>query len=123
MSSQSDLGFVSLLVTPAAGISAWTAVSLQSDGSISPTSDGTRGYGVTQEAAIAGRYVNVKLWTAPGTWDIIVSPGLVVTPGNAYSISNGYAVGTGTTGATTPTLIAAQAGVSASGIVLQFAKN
>lgn len=123
MSSQSDLGFVSLLVTPAAGISAWRAVSLQSDGSISPTNDGTRGFGVTQEAAVAGRYVNVKLWTAPGTWNLTVSPGFVITPGNTYGISNGYAVGTGTTGATTPTLIAATAGVSAAGIVLEFAKT
>lgn len=122
MSTQNDLGFVSLLVTPAAGISAFLAVSLNSDMSISPTNDGTRGDGVTQEGAIAGRYVNVKLWTGPGTMTMVVSPGFVVTPGNTYSVSNGYAVGTGVTGATTPTIKAFQAGVSAAGIVLQFAK-
>lgn len=122
MSSQNDLGFVTLQVSPPAGISAFRAVSIQSDGTITPTNDGTRGHGVTQEAGIAGRYLNVKLWTAPGTWNLTVSPGFVVTPGSGYSVSNGYAVGTGTTGATTPTLIAVQAGVSASGIVLEFIK-
>lgn len=122
MSSQNDLGFVSLLVTPALGISAFTAVSLQSDGSISPTNDGTRGYGVTQEGAIAGRYVNVKLWTAPGTVNLIVSPGQIVTPGLNYTVSNGFAVAAGVTGAVTPTIYGTQAGVSAAGIVLEFAK-
>lgn len=118
MSSQNDLGFVSLLATT--GISAFVAVDLNSDGSISPTVTG-KGCGVTQEGAIAGRYINVKLWTAPGTVLLTVSPGQTVTPGVGYTVSGGYACATGT-GIVTPTIEAFQAGVASAGIVLEFAK-
>lgn len=115
MSTQNDLGFVSLLVSPAAGISQWIAVDLQADGSITPTNGTNRGVGVTQENAPAGRYVNVKLWSAPGTYMMQVSP-TTVTPGQTYSVITGGYAGVGTT----PNLKAMQAGVSAAGIVLQF---
>jgi hypothetical protein len=122
MSSQNDLGFVSLLAT--VGISAFVAVDLNSDGSISPAvgTAGFRGCGVTQEGAIAGRYINVKLWSAPGTQQLIVSPGQVVTPGTQYGISNGYAVVVASPGQAVASIEAFQAGVSASGIVLEFNK-
>lgn len=115
MSSQNDLGFVSLLVTPTAGISQFIAIDILSDGSITPTSGANRGIGVTQENAPAGRYVNVKLWSAPGTFMLTVSP-TIVTPGNFYSVITGGYAGNGNS----PTLKSLQAGVSAAGIVLEF---
>jgi hypothetical protein len=118
MSSQNDLGFYSLLVSPAAGISAFVAIDLNSDGSITPSFQG-RGMGVTQEGAVAGRYVNVKLWSAPGTHELTVSPGWTITPGVQYTVSGGYVIATNAS-AVTPTIEAFQAGVSAAGIVLEF---
>ena len=122
MSSQNDLGFVSLLAT--SSISAFVSVDLNSDGSISPATGagGYRGVGVTQEGGIAGRYLNVKLWTAPGTQLLTVSPGHVVTIGSTYGISNGYVVQVATPGQATASIEAFQTGVSASGIVLEFVK-
>lgn len=122
MSSQNDLGFVSLLAT--VGISAFIAVDLNSDGSISPAvgTGGFRGAGVTQEAGIAGRYLNIKLWSASGTQLLTVSPGYTITPGNTYGISNGYVAVVATPGQATASIEAFQAGVSSSGIVLEFNK-
>lgn len=119
MSSQSDLGFVTLLAT--AAISQFVAVDIQPDGTINVPTAPSRGVGVTQENVPAGRYCNVKLWSAPGTWMIQVT-GTAVTPGNAYAIVTGGYAGVTATGVATPNLEAFQAGVASNGIVLEFTK-
>jgi len=90
MASQNSNGFRSFQASP--GISAWLAVDVQSDGTVTPCAgSAARGIGVTQADAAAGDYVSVKLWTAPGTF-MIQASGSAITVGTAYSIvTGGYA--------------------------------
>ena len=118
MSSQNDNGFKTYLASGA--VSAFIAVNIQSDGTIT-AANGARGMGVTQEDIADGSYGAVKLWSAPGTF-MIQASGTAITTGTSYSIiTGGYAGVTGTGYAAY--LIAQQGGVASNGIVLEFAES
>jgi hypothetical protein len=75
------------------------------------------GVGVSVNDAVTTGLVNVKLWTAPGTFEIAVT-GTAVTPGTNYGIGAGgfVVLTTGTT-----LLQATESGVASNGIILEFA--
>lgn len=117
MSSQYDHGFATFQSSPA--LSQFIAVDIQSDGTITPASGGSRGIGITQENVPAAAYTRVKLWNAPGTY-MIQATGSAITAATQYAItSGGFATITGT-GCTTPQLWAYENGVASNGIVLNF---
>lgn len=119
MASQNDNGFKTFLASGA--ISSFIAVNVQSDGTITAASNGTKGVGVTQEDIADGYYGNVKLWTAPGTVMVRVS-GTAVTPATTYSIITGGFAGA-VNGATAPAILTAlDSGVASNGIVVEFEK-
>ena len=121
MASQNDDGFKTLQASGA--ISAYKAVTIQSDGTITPSAGNADvGIGITQEDIADAGYGTVKLWRAPGTF-MIQATGSAVTPGTAYAIvTGGYAAAVnGTFGPAA--LQALQAGVASNGIVLEFASK
>lgn len=124
--SQNDNGFRTFQASPA--LSAWIAVDVQSDGTITPSAAGGtavpgsgKGIGVTQESVPTVYYANVKLWSAPGTF-MLQCTGSAITVGTQYAItSGGFATATGT-GCVTPQLVALGSAVASNGIVVEFAK-
>jgi hypothetical protein len=121
MASQNDSGFRTFLLTGSAGISAFQAVNVNVDGTISPCANAVKGIGVINEAlgtSTPNQYGKVKLWTAAGTF-MLACTGTPITPGNTYSIvTNGYAgVATGsvTTG-TNPPFVLALTSAAAGGV-------
>ncbi len=120
MSAQNDIGFRTFLGGGASTITAFLAVDVQSDGSITPASGGSTGIGVTQEDVPVGYYGNVKLWSAPGTFMLSVS-GSAVTPANSYAIITGGYAGAVATGSSSGVLKGLYSGVASDGIVLEFA--
>ena len=119
MASQNEIGFRSFIASGA--ISAYKAVTIQSDGTITPSAGSADiGVGITQQDIADAGYGTVKLWTAPGTF-LIQATGSAVTPGTAYAIvTGGYAAAVnGTFGPAK--LQALQAGVASNGITLEFA--
>lgn len=120
MSSQNDLGFKTFVASGA--ISAYRAVDLQSDGTITACGNGVKGIGVTQEDVVDAGYANVKLWTAPGTHMVGVS-GSAVTPGTDYSIITGGYAGAASGTVNPAYLTGLVAGVASNGIVIEFIQN
>ncbi len=101
-------------------LSANIIVDVQSDGTIKATAPGVLGMGVTQADAADAGYVPVRLWSAPGTWDIQATAA-TITPGSSYAIVTGGYVGTAT-GTTYPAALEALvSGVASNGIVCEFA--
>ena len=115
MASQNDLGFKSFQASGA--ISAYVAVDVQTDGTIKPSANDTRGIGVLQEDAADGNYASVKLWSAPGTF-MLQASGSAVTAATSYGIITGGYAGVVTTARVT----ALSNGVASNGIVVEFAK-
>ena len=67
MASQNEIGFRSFIASGA--ISAYKAVTIQSDGTITPSAGNADiGVGITQQDIADAGYGTVKLWTAPGTF-------------------------------------------------------
>jgi hypothetical protein len=132
MSAQIDVGYRTFLVSTGytgglagattGGITAYLAVDIQSDGTITPANAAKSvGVGILQEDVQAGQYGRVKLWSGQGTFMAQVS-GSAVTPGTLYSIVTGGYVSTATAGGVyAGTLTALQSGVASAGIVLEFA--
>jgi hypothetical protein len=137
MSSQIDGNFRTFLVssgytgstvtiapsgtTTANGIPAYLAVTVNSDGTITPANTAiSNGVGILQEDVQAGQYGKVKLWTGAGTFLAAVS-GTAVTPGTGYAIITGGYIGTASAaGGYTAGALAIQSGVASNGIVLEF---
>lgn len=118
MASQNESGLRTFQASGA--ISAFLAVDVQSDGTITPVAgNASIGIGITQQDFAAGGYGNVRLWTAPGTFLIQVT-GSAVTPATTYAIVTGGYAGAvnGTFGPASLTAI--QSGVASNGIVLEF---
>jgi len=115
MASQNDNGFKSFLASGA--ISAYIAVKVQADGTITAAANDTKGIGVTQEDIADAQYGSVKLWTASGTF-MVQASGSAITPGTDYGIITGGYAGVVTTARVTG-LVAA---VASNGIVAEFAK-
>ena len=118
MSTQNESGLKSFLASGA--ISAFRAVDLQSDGTITPVAgNASIGIGITQQDIADAGYGEVRLWTAPGTFLIAVT-GTAVTPATNYSIVTGGFAGAvnGTFGPAS--LVAIQSGVASNGIILEF---
>ena len=127
MASQNESGFRTFELTGSAGISAFQAVNVNNDGTISACANGVKGIGVVQEALgtiPATQYGKVKLWSAPGTFMLIAS-NTSVTAGSQYSIITGGFVGTVTggliTGANAPFLLALT--TASQGSVAEFSTN
>lgn len=126
--AQNDAGWKTFLVTGTAGLSAYIVVDLNSDGSISAAANGVKGIGVLQESVgftTPTAYGRVKLWSAPGTFDLQVS-GTAVTPGTNYSVITGGYAGTATgtlSGTNPPWFRAIGSGVASNGIVVEFATD
>ena len=121
MSSQNESGLRTFLASGA--ITAFLAVDVQSDGTITPCAGSAAvGVGVTQADVLAGSYVNVRLWTSPGTF-MIQTTGSAVTPGTTYAIVTGGYAGAvnGTFGPAN--LIGLESGVASNGIVLEFSSK
>lgn len=120
MSTQIDNSFRTFQASGT--ISAFLAVSVQSDGTITPATYGVRPVGITQEDIADGAYGNIKLFPGgQGTFDIQVT-GTAVTPGVQYSIVTGGYVGP-VNGTTAPAYVTAlYTGVASNGIVIEFAK-
>lgn len=116
MASQNDIGFASFLASGA--ISAYKAVNIQSDGTISACADNVKGIGILQEDAADANYALVKLWSAPGTFMGMVS-GTAITPATAYQVITGGFIGASTG---TNQVLGIIAGVASNGIVVEFAK-
>ena len=121
MSTQNETGFKTFLASGA--ISAFRAVAVQSDGTITPVAGNAAvGIGVTQSDIADAAYGAVRLWTAAGTMMIAVS-GSAVTPATTYGIiTGGYAGAVNGTFAPA-SLIGLYAGVASNGIVLEFAHS
>lgn len=117
MASQNDNGYATFVASGA--LTAYTAVNVQSDGTIKVCADNVRGVGILQEDVVDGGYGRVKLWTAPGTFMAQVS-GSAVTVGTTYNIITGGYVGVSTG---TAFVRALQSGVASNGITLEFAVN
>lgn len=118
MASQNESGLKTFQASGA--ISAFLAVDVQSDGTITPVAgNASIGIGITQQDMAAGGYGGVRLWTAPGTFLIQVT-GTAVTPATTYAIVTGGFAGAvnGTFGPAS--LTALQSGVASNGIVLEF---
>jgi len=115
MASQNDLGFKSFLASGA--ISAYIAVKVQSDGTITAAANDTKGIGVTQEDIADANYGSVKLWTAPGTF-MLQASGSAITAATDYGVITGGYAGVVTTARVT----ALAGGVASNGIVVEFAK-
>jgi hypothetical protein len=123
MSSQIDTNFRSFLVsTGSSGISAYLAVAIQSDGTITPANaaSGFPGHGILQEDVPAGYYGRVKLWTGAGTF-LAQASGTAITPGTQYTVITGGFAGVTASGNTTPWLVALGSAVASNGIVAEFA--
>jgi len=121
MASQNDNGFRTFQASGA--ISAYKAVTVQSDGTITPSAGNADvGIGILQEDAEDAGYASVKLWSAPGTF-MIQATGSAITPGTAYAIvTGGYAAAVnGTFGPAA--LQAINAAVASNGIVVEFASK
>jgi len=121
MASQNESGIRTFVASGA--ISAYLAVDVQADGTITPVAgNASVGIGVTQEDIADGGYGQVRLWTAPGTF-MIQATGSAITPGTAYAIvTGGYAAAVnGTFGPAS--LKAINAAVASNGIVVEFASN
>lgn len=116
MATQNDGGWKSCLACGA--ISAYVCVDYQSDGTIAGAALGSKGIGVTQEDATDASYVNVKLWTAPGT-HMIQATGTAITKATTYSVGTGGYVIAVTTGAAA-LFTALDSAVASSGIVAEF---
>lgn len=129
MSSQIDVNYRTFLVSTGytgglvgavtGGITAYLAVQIQADGTITPANAPGFGQGILQEDVQAGQYGRVKLWTGSGTFLAAVS-GTAVTPGTGYAIVTGGYVGVATAGSYSAGLVALQNGVASNGIVLEF---
>ena len=120
MASQNDNSFHAFQASGA--ISAFIAVSVQSDGTITPSAgNADKGIGITQQDIASLGYGSVKLWTGSGTF-MIQATGNAVTAGTSYAIvTGGYASAVnGTFGPAA--LVALQNGVASNGITLEFAK-
>ena len=117
MASQNDIGFKTFQASPA--VSQFIAVEVQSDGTITPASAGSRGVGVTQSNVPAAAYLSVKLWSAPGTFMLQVT-GTAISPGNQYAITSGGFVTVTGTGCVTPQVQAFGSAVASNGIVADF---
>jgi hypothetical protein len=118
MSSQNESGLKSFQASGA--ISAYVAVDVQSDGTITPVAgNASIGIGINQQDIADAGYGQVRLWTAPGTFMIAVT-GTAVTPATTYAIVTGGFAGAvnGTFGPASLTAI--QSGVASSGIVIEF---
>lgn len=121
MASQNENGHRTFQASGA--ISAYRAVTNQSDGTITYTAgNGDKGIGVSQIDIADANYGDVKLWTAPGTF-MIQATGSAITPATTYAIVTGGYAGAvnGTFGPAS--LTAVQAGVASNGITLEFIKN
>ncbi len=125
MASQIDNNFRTFLVSSGltGGISAYLAVAIQSDGTITPANAASsNGQGILQEDVAAGGYGRVKLWSGSGTFLAAVS-GSVVTAGTQYAVITGGYIGAASAGGGyTANVTALQSGVASAGIVLEFAK-
>ena len=115
MASQNDMGFATFQASGA--ISAYIAVKIQSDGTITAAANDTAGIGVTQEDAADAGYCNVKLWSAPGTF-MVQASGSAITAATNYGIITGGYVGVVTTARVTALVSA----VASNGIITEFAK-
>ena len=116
MASQNDVGWKTYQAS--AAISAFLAVQISGDGYIYTSAFGSPGVGVTQMDIAAGSYGDVKLWTAPGTFDIQATAS-AITVGTTYSIVTGGYVGVVATGAAA--IVQAQEnGVASNGIILEY---
>lgn len=113
MASQNDQGFKSFLASGA--ISAFRAVRIQADGTITAASNDTKGIGVTQEDVADANYALVKLWSAPGSF-MVAASGSAITAANTYGIITGGFVGV----VTTARLTAIESAVASNGIVTEF---
>jgi hypothetical protein len=133
MSSQIDGNYRTFLVSTGytgglagattGGITAYLAVVIQSDGTITPANAANLNYGVgvLQEDVPAGYYGRVKLWGGAGTYMAAIS-GTAITPGTAYSIITGGYVGTATAGSYTASLLALQSSANVTnGAIVEFA--
>lgn len=127
MASQNDNGFATFQASPSF-ISAFTVVDLNADGTISPVQGGanpSQGIGVAQEdipvtnsANLAPAYYGrIKLWTAPGTFQVMTNGG-AITPGNTYNLISGGVAGV-SAGAVTA-FKAVTAGAASAGAVVEF---
>jgi len=119
MASNNQSGFKTFqaAVTIGKGI----AVTVQSDGTVTPTAGSAdTGIGITDEEFAQNGYGDVRLWSSAGTFNLQVT-GSAVTVGTTYAIvTNGYAGAVnGTFGPAS--LIALESGVASNGIVLEFA--
>jgi len=118
MSSQNDSGFATFQASGA--ISAYKAVALQSDGTITPAAgNGALGIGILQEDAADAGYARVKLWTAPGTF-MIMATNTAITPATTYAIVTGGFAGVVNGTFAPASLIGLQSGVASSGIIVEF---
>lgn len=115
MASQNSDGFKSFLASGA--ISAYIAVKLLSDGTITAAANDTRGIGVTQEDIADANYGSVKLWTAPGTF-MIQASGSAITAATSYGIITGGYAGV----VTTARVVALVSAVASNGIITEFAE-
>ena len=106
------------------GISAYLAVNIQSDGTITPANAATsNGQGILQEDVQAGQYGRVKLWTGSGTFMAMIS-GSAITPGTQYAIITGGYVGTASAGggyAASVTALETSSSVT-NGLILEFSE-
>lgn len=113
MASQNDQGFKSFLASGA--ISAYIAVTVQSDGTITAAANNTKGIGVTQEDVADANYGSVKLWSAPGSF-MVQASGSAITAATSYGIITGGYVGV----VTTPRVTALISAVASNGIITEF---